>query len=168
MCEDREGENMNKKGDVAMTMMFVAALILCVAALMVFMGSRREYGNIINENNKLVEMVHSDGQMLVYQESSIIMKISINSCAGCEVQNIKNLIKSNSIERKKLHPGAKTNLFSKIENGDFEIKKEGEGYEFAIKDVVFISERGMQSIRRRSSFKGYYDLNGELKRFIKE
>ena len=145
----------NKRGNVALGILFFAGVFLMVSSLFVFLTAS---GNFESSSNELSEMMFEIdfAERYVIENSKVVGREAIKSDGNPRDNFIEGMA-----ERDLRFVGA-GNFFGKIRTGDFVFKEQDEGYILEIRDVFVIAEKENNKIRRNFDILIEFDEDGNV------
>jgi len=153
---------MNRKGDIAVIMIAVAAVILIIASLLIFLDFKTKFQTMqgLDEMTGEVEF----GEKYIINEAGLIGKDTIldrnENCAGEGDLNYKFQC---NLGIRDLKASLAGNFFAKIENYDFSfVKNEDSNYILDVKGIKLKSERGASNIERNFDLEVRFGAAGEI------
>lgn len=149
---------MNNRGNVAFGLLPVVALLACTFAVLSYINLD---DNFSLESQRVAEMSSQVNIMQQYIESSSSLIIEDFIKNGFTPDVLKQ-----SAEKRDLHLEGQGNFFSKIQNGEFKIARDGNKVILEV-DGVFVQARFGDSLwNRQWDLKTEAGINGEFIRFI--
>lgn len=133
---------MNRKGDVATTLLVPIALILSVIAIFVFLSFNSSFGDKSEQCSALMQEIEFKEQYLI-ESSKLLAELAIESPETNPEQTFQNLIN----KRIMVFPGTE-NFFGKVIRKEFTLKKQDNKYIFNMSDVSIQSENEIGKITR--------------------
>jgi hypothetical protein len=149
---------MNNKGNVAFALLPVIALVACTFATLSYLNLD---DNFIEKSQPIADMSSDVNIMQQYIESSSALIIEDFIKQGFTPDILKQ-----SAAKRDLHLEGQGNFFSKIENGEFKISRNGDKVVLEV-DGVFVQARNGESLWKREwNLRTEASINGEFIRFI--
>jgi hypothetical protein len=124
----------NKRGDIAIVLLVFMVLLVCSAALFMFVISNSSYGKKI-ANIGLVNELYSEKISLEYSMTVTAREIIQKNPEVSKEEFLRLFKKEYSISSYK--QDLSEEIFSQIENNDYEIKIENNQLDFKLKDLIF-------------------------------
>ncbi|MBX4196462.1 hypothetical protein KW805_02660 [Candidatus Pacearchaeota archaeon] len=135
---------MNRRGDVPMIALVVAALFLSVVALLMFSSQGTSQQHKFVEYTSLFSEIDFNRQYVI-SSADIITHESALACKACSPDAFKAAF-MNSAASHDTSVGLKGNFFGKIRTGDFEVQQTAAGYVLVLHDLFISAESGTNSI----------------------
>lgn len=145
---------MNRRGDLAITLILIVALFLSMYALFVFVTFDNKLNARFIESSDMMLNLDLSSKYII-EEAKLISNESINS----GVPNKENFMKiANS---KDLHLNLAGNFFGKVRNGEFSFEKKSEGYFLEVNGVFVSLEREDNIVKRNIALCMVFNEKGE-------
>ncbi|HVY01247.1 MAG TPA: hypothetical protein VHA12_00595 [Candidatus Nanoarchaeia archaeon] len=149
---------MNNKGNIAFAFLPLIALIACTFAALSYLNLDDNYAAASMNISKMSTDVNVM-QQYIESSSSLIIEDFIK-------QGFTPDVLRQSAEKRDLHLEGQGNFFSKIENGEFKITRNGNKVILEV-EGVFVQSRAGESIWKREwNLNTEATINGEFTRFI--
>ena len=146
---------MKRKGNVAIIMLVIVALVASTATLLAFAGSGKNFGNQSEQISEVISELNFNHNY-VFKTSEIIGREAVKS-AGDFKGSFREI--TNNMD---LRIEGMGNYFGKVRNNDFKFEREGENYVLEVNGLFVQAARGENSIKRNFDIKMKFDKNGEL------
>jgi hypothetical protein len=149
---------MNNKGNIAFAFLPIIALIACTFAVLSYLNLD---DNFLETSQNISKMSSEVNVMQQYIESSSSLIIEDFIKQGFTPEVLRQ-----SAQKRDLHLEGQGNFFSKIENGEFKISRNGNKVILEV-DQVFVQARAGDSLWKREwNLRSEATINGEFTRFI--
>ena len=152
--------NMNRKGNLPMTLLFICAFILVLSAGFTFAKFKRDK---IQESLEAYDITASleFQEKYIYHKSKIILENVLNQEGiSNDITLIKQEFRKKILDSSIIEAG---NFIGKIRNNDFNLFFEGDKCILEVNDIIISAENGFNKIKRT------YDLRIQVKGvYIKE
>lgn len=157
---------MNRKGDVAIILLFIVALVLSVSALFIFASFGNDIENVSKYHNDILENLERNYNFVI-EEGQIITREVIMKCNLCPNEKLKeNFINIAENRERNIGSDWNGNFFGRARNGDFDFYKKGEFYILNVSDLFVDGRGGYSSIKRNFNLTMEFDGEGKVTRFI--
>jgi hypothetical protein len=154
----QEGASMNSKGNLAFGLLPVVALLACSFAIFSYINLDDKFAANSQNISKMSSEVNI---MQQYIESSAALIIEDFIKTGFTPEALRQ-----SAAKRDLHLEGQGNFFSKIENGEFKIGRNGDKVILEVDDVFVQSRAGDSLWKREWDLRAEATINGEFIRFI--
>ncbi len=157
---------MDKRGDVAIILLFVVALVLSVSALFIFASFGNNIENVSRNHNNVLESLDANYSVVI-EESRIIARDVIVKCNLCSNEELKRDFTTLAEKREgKFGSNWNGNFFGRIRNGDFDFYRSGENYFLNVSELFVTGKKDYSSMKRNFNLTIEFDKEGKVIRFI--
>lgn len=149
---------MHKKGNIQMTLLLVAAILLVITAWMIFLTSDKNFGNRSKEYSYAISGVDFSEQYVISEANALANEVITGNILPDSL--LKERYKEIALKHV-LDIEPEGNFFGKVRLGEFTFDKVGDDYVLEIKDVAVQSKSGNNQIKRTFNINMKFSLNGE-------
>ncbi len=157
----------NKRGDVAMILLFVVTLALVVIALFFMASFNSNFARDSEGRNDMMSLIKFYESYAVHDVESAVKETVVSGGLIMADAGLKSRFQEKA--NKEFTINGLENYFGKIKRGEFEFKHDNAGYLFEMNNLSFAVDSGANSFERKLDFRIKFNSDGDvinLERFI--